>query len=219
MSQFPSFWTASLFLGDHFQRASWQRACPDVLTLRKFESKGGEAFEFRRIRLPGTPRATPRCICSTLRREMSRWKWPARRFPERGLFGPKSKFRLVFDTGIPAPLNEGIGGGGEVNSICGSIFPLFMGVVEHGIGGAPPPPPHGRGMYLQILGYLPHSFQGCFFLERLQKPRGNGQILKRRMAEKNAESSPRAKRNLHYTYLGFAPPLMEDGPFQFLAFS
>ena len=38
---------------------------------------------------------------------------------------------------------------------------------------------------------LPHSFQGVFFLENHQKPLGNGWVLKRTMAEKIGESTPR----------------------------
>ena len=44
-----------------------------------------------------------------------------------------------------------------------------------------------------IQGYLPHSFQGSFFLNNLNKPRGNGQFLNRTRVEKNGEAHPRRK--------------------------
>ena len=36
--------------------------------------------------------------------------------------------------------------------------------------------------------HLPHSCLACFFLENLQKPRENGQFLRRTMVEKNRNS-------------------------------
>ena len=56
----------------------------------------------------------------------------------------------------------------------------------------PPKPPTKTGAnYKNFQGYLPHSFQGSFFLENLQKPRENGCFVKRTMVEKNGESTPR----------------------------
>ena len=40
-------------------------------------------------------------------------------------------------------------------------------------------------------GNLAYSFQGCFFLENLRKPRENGRFLERTVVEKNGESNPR----------------------------
>ena len=41
-----------------------------------------------------------------------------------------------------------------------------------------------------LLGCLPHSFQGSFFLENLRKPRENARFLERTMVEKNGSKQP-----------------------------
>ena len=45
--------------------------------------------------------------------------------------------------------------------------------------------------YIFFYWLPPHSFQGSFFLENQQKPRGNSGFLENNDAERNGESTPR----------------------------